>query len=356
MKTAGFEARSIRMVSERVEKCFKNSPYQLTSLFNQAFKLSRTHFSDAIYFSVPGMVHFDTSFCTATHPNRFPSISVTGEKCHLNCEHCGRKILKNMIPATTPKKLLELCAKIKKEGGKGCLISGGSLKDGTVPLKNFIPAIKRVKHELGLDVVVHTGIVNPELAEALAEARIDGAMIDIIGSNETIRSVYHPNLTVTNFDHSLTLLEKEGIPIVPHVVVGLHYGKLKGEKRALQIISKHKPTALVIVALNPLEKTPMAQVKPPSPINVARVILAAKFMMPNIPIMLGCIRPGGKHKSKTDVLAIRGGVNGIAYPSEEGYNFAKKIGLQIKFSEECCALTYKDLITQISPPTTKKRV
>jgi uncharacterized radical SAM superfamily protein len=337
------------MAGELVEKCFKSSPYQLTPLFDQAFKLSRTHFSDAIYFFVPGMVHFDTFFYSATDPYRFPSISVTGGKCYLNCEHCGRKILKNMVPATTPERLLKLCAKIQNKGGKGCLISGGSLTDGRVPLKVFIPTIKRVKKEMALDVVVHTGIVYPELAEALAEADIDAAMIDIIGSNETIRSVYHPDLTVNHFERSLSLLEKAGIPVVPHVVVGMHYGKLKGEKRALQIISKYKPAALVIVAFTPLEKTPMEHVKPPSPLDVARVILAARFMMPNIPLVLGCIRPGGEHKPKTDVLAIRGGSNGVAYPSGEGYNFAKKIGLQIRLSEECCALTYKDLISPLAP-------
>jgi uncharacterized radical SAM superfamily protein len=42
-------------------------------------------------------------------------------------------------------------------------------------------------------------------------------------------------------------------------------------------------------------------------------------------------------------LSIKAGVNGIAYPSEEGYNYAKKIGLEIRFSEECCALMGKDL-------------
>jgi hypothetical protein len=353
MQTAEFEAKPTRMDGELVEKCFRNLPSQLNPLFNQAFKLSRTHFSDTIYFSVPGMVHFDTPFYTATDPYRFPSISITGESCYLNCEHCGKEILKNMIPATTPERLLKVCAKIKKKGGKGCLISGGSLKDGRVPLKSFVPAIKRVKNELLLDIVVHTGVVYPELAEDLAEADVDAAMIDIIGSNETIRSVYHLDLKVTDFDRSLSILEKKGIPIVPHVVVGIHYGKLKGEKRALQLISKHKPAALVIVALTPLEGTPMKQVAPPSPINITRVILAAKLMMPNIPLLLGCIRPGGKHKSETDLLAIRAGVNGIAYPSEEGYNFAKKIGLQTKFSEECCALIYKNIIAQ-APPRTKK--
>ena len=52
----------------------------------------------------------------------------------------------------------------------------------------------------------------------------------------------------------------------------------------------------------------------------------------------------GGHKSETDILAIRAGVSGIAYPSEEGHNFAKKVGLNIKFSEKCCALTYRDLV------------
>ncbi len=68
--------------------------------------------------------------------------------------------------------------------------------------------------------------------------------------------------------------------------------------------------------------------------------------MPNTPVILGCARPGGEHKSETDILAIRAGVSGIAYPSEEGYNFAKKAGLNIKFSKECCALTYKALVAQ----------
>ena len=63
-------------------------------------------------------------------------------------------------------------------------------------------------------------------------------------------------------------------------------------------------------------------------------------------IVLGCIRPGGKHKSETDILAIKAGVNGIAYPSEEGYNYAKNIGLNIRFSEECCSLIYREKMFQ----------
>ena len=332
------------MITERLlEQCFESPLYELKPLFEEAFELSRNRFSNVIYFSIPGMVHFDTSFYTATDPHRFPGVSVTGEGCHLNCEHCRRRILKNMIPAPTPKKLFEICAEIKERGGKGCLISGGSMKDGSVPLIDFVSTIKRVKKELGLDVVVHTGIVYPELAKALAGADVDAALIDVIGSNESIRGIYHLNLTVDAFDRSLSLLERNRIPVVPHVVVGIHYGKLKGEQRALQIVSKHRPAALIVVALMPLSQTPMEHVAPPSPLDVARVILAARFMVPEAPLILGCVRPGGEHKSETDVLAIRAGVSGIAYPSEEGYNFAREVGLDIKFSVECCSLVYKDL-------------
>jgi uncharacterized radical SAM superfamily protein len=329
-----------------LDNFFESHFSKLDPFFNQAFILSRSYFSNIIYFSIPGLVHFDTKFYSAIERYRFPSISITGRWCGLNCEHCNGKILENMIPATNPEDLLAVCKKIKMKGGKGCLISGGSSKKGEVPLKDFIPTIKQIKNRLGLDVVVHTGIINPELAEALADAKIDAAMIDIIGSNKTIQKVYHPNITVDDFDQSLTLLEENRIPTVPHIVVGIHYGKLKGEKKALEIISKHNPAALVIVALTPLDKTPMEKITPPSPTDISRVILASRFLMPKKKIVLGCIRPGGKHKSETDILAIKAGVNGIAYPSEEGYNYAKNIGLDIRFSEECCSLIYREKMLQ----------
>ncbi|MFQ6073774.1 MAG: radical SAM protein, partial [Candidatus Bathyarchaeia archaeon] len=326
-----------------LEQCFKKPFAELKPLFNKAFKLSRTRFSDVIFFYVPGMVHFDAPFYRATDPNRFPGVSITGESCFLNCEHCRGRILRTMVSATTPQRLFKVCAKIKNMGGKGCLISGGAMKDGSVPLIDFIPTIRRIKQDLKLDLVVHTGIVYPELAEALASTNIDAALVDIVGSNETIKKIYHTDLTVHAFERSLTLLERNGIPVVPHIVVGIHYGKLKGERRALQIVSRHHPAALIVVGFMPLSQTPMEHVTPPSPMDVARVILAARFMLPKTPLILGCARPG-EYKSDADVLAIKAGVSGIAYPSEEGYNFARKAELEVRFSTECCALHYKDLI------------
>lgn len=330
------------MNTELLHRCFSEEPEELASLFEEAFSLSRARFSDVIHFFMPSMVHYDTPQYTSSNPYRFPSISVTGGACQLQCEHCKGRLLATMIPATTPQKLIEVCTRIKERGAKGCLISGGFNRDGKIPLMDFIPAMKRVKRDLGLDIVVHIGFVDSELARALADAEIDAAMIDIIGSNKTIKDIYHLDAKIDDLDRSLSLLEEHHIHTVPHLIVGLHYGRMLGENDALKLISKHRPTALVIVAFMPIEHTPMEHVEAPQPLDIARVILTSRLLMPDTPLLLGCARPRGSHKSETDILAIKAGVNGIAYPSEEGYTFARELGLKARFSEECCSLIYRE--------------
>ncbi len=327
--------------NEIISECFQSKPSELKLLFREAFELRRKNFPNVIYFYSPGVIRFASSFNDAKSLLKFPAISITGRKCYLNCEHCKGKLLERMIPAETPQKLFKICLKIKEANGEGCLISGGSSKDGHVPLINFIPTIKKVK-KLGLKIVVHTGLIDQNLAEALASIDVDGVMIDIIGSNETINKVYHLNSTIESFENSLSLLESNTIPSIPHIVVGLHFGKLKGEKEALKMVARHRIAALVIVSLMPLEGTRMEDVAPPSPIKVAKVILAARFLMPNIPLLLGCASPRGLYKIYLDAFSIKAGVNGIAYPSDEAYGLANKLKLKVKTFNECCSLLWKE--------------
>lgn len=321
-----------------LDLCFNGSEEELEILFERAYRIARDTFSNTLGFHAPGMVHYSTDFYTATDPYRFPSVSVSGTGCALNCEHCSGQLLETMIPALTPEALWETCVKVKERNGKGVLVSGGSTIYGNTPLLDFIPTIKRVKEDLELDMVVHTGIVYPEIARALGDAGIDGAMLDIIGDNETIREVYHLDVSVDAFDDSMTYLEDHGVPIMPHIVVGLYYGKIAGEPNAIRMIAKHNPASVIVVAFKPLEKTPMQDVTPATPLDIARVLLASRLILPTKPIILGCARPHGEHRMETDRLAIRAGINGIAYPTEVGYEFAMKLGLQLKMSDKCCSL------------------
>ncbi|MEM2341869.1 MAG: radical SAM protein [Candidatus Bathyarchaeia archaeon] len=300
-------------------------------------------FGKRIHFYVPGFTYYNNRYYRSS-PISFPSISVTGSYCSLNCDHCGGRILKTMIPAGTPSKLIEICTDLKRRGAVGCLISGGCLPDGSVPISKFIDAIREIKKNLGLTIVVHTGLIDFNMASRLKEAGVDAVSIDIIGSNETIREVYHLNMDVNKYAEALEALKKAGIPFTPHILVGLHYGSIKGENEALRMIAEHDPSALIIIIFFPIKGTKMETIKPPAPKSVINILLNARLMMPDIPIALGCARPKGSYRAVIDVLAVEAGVNAIAFPSIEAIERAKNLGLKIIFSNVCCSQIYRDCL------------
>ncbi len=297
-----------------------------------------------INFYAPSFMYYKTSHYRSK-PTEFPTVSITGKGCTLNCKHCEGKVLETMHPANTPQKLIELCTELKQKGALGCLISGGCSPDGSVPLEQFIPAIAQIKRDLGLTVLVHTGIIKSETAQQLKDAGVDAALIDIIGSDQTIHEVYNLQTTVENYAESLQALQDAKIDFVPHVIVGLHHGKLKGELAALTMIAKHKPSAVAIISFMPIHGTTMAKTTPPTPIEIAKVTATARTMFPQTPVVLGCMRPKGKHRAQTDVLVLKAGVDAIAFPSEEAIKYAEQQGYDIRFSSYCCSQIYKDLKT-----------
>lgn len=305
-------------------------------------KVFRENFEGKIHFYAPSFVYYRGERFSSSSL-AFPSISVTGSSCVLRCKHCDGRVLRTMYSATTPERLFELCADFKRLGALGCLISGGCLPDGSVPLRRFVDVIARIKRELGLVLAVHTGLVDASLARRLKEAGVDCAMLDVIGSDETIRDIYRLGVSVGDFESSLRFLHEAGVPVVPHVLVGLYYGELRGELRALRIISKYLPSAVVIIAFTPIRGTAMEDVSPPRPEEVAGVLAAARLMFPKVPVALGCMRPKGEHRVKTDVLAVRAGVNAIAFPAEEAVHLAESLGYEVVFSSLCCSQIYVDV-------------
>jgi len=326
----------------KVQSLLQADDKALEQWLAEAREVSWKNFGRRIRFYAPSFMYYRAErFCSS--PSAFPSISVTGSACALKCKHCGGKVLNTMLPALSPQRLVEVCRDIKAKGGLGCLISGGCLPDGSVPLDKFVDAIAEVKKTLGLTVVVHTGVIDAGLAGRLADAGVDAALIDIIGSDETIREVYQLNVSVADYDRSLRVLHESGIPLVPHVLVGLHYGKLKGEFEALEMIAKYSPSAVIVIALMPIHGTMMEIATPPKPEDVARVLVAARLKLPKTPLVLGCMRPKGKHKTETDMLAVKTGVNAIAFPAEQAIKLADSIRVETSFSSLCCSQIFDDL-------------
>ncbi len=320
------------------ETIWKLTPEQIVNLLEKA---AFTQKPKKIRFYAPSFTYYKTKYYCSTTTD-FPTISLTGTSCALNCKHCGGKVLETMHSALSEKELFDLCLKLKQNGARGCLVSGGCLPDGSVPLDGFVHALKQIKQQLGLTVFVHSGIINLETAVSLKEAGVDAVLLDVIGSSETIGKIYNLAVTPDDYSKSLKALDAAGLNYVPHVIVGLNDGRLDGELEALRMISGVKPSAIVIIAFMPIHGTIMAKTLPPKPIDIAKVVAIAHNMFPETPLVLGCMRPKGADRALTDVLALKAGVDAIAFPSEEAIKYAQGIGAEVSFSSYCCAQMYLD--------------
>ncbi len=307
------------------------------SLMEQAFAVRKANFCDDIKFYAPGLKSYNIPEFEQQNPNAFLPISVTGNACALDCDHCDTRILDPMIPLDMKEGVFGMCENMLAKGTESVLISGGSMRNGQVPFMRHIDDIKRVKDELGMKIIMHTGLVSEEMAEGLAYAGVDGVALDIIGAQETIEQVYHMNTTVQDFDTTLERLTRHGLSIRPHIIIGLHYGRLLGEYEALEMIKKYPTHALILVILTPLQDTPMKDVTPPPTAEVEEFYQRARIAMPTTNILVGCARPGGEYKRITDIAAVNAGLNGIAYPAEGVIAHARNKGLQPSFYENSCS-------------------
>ena len=187
---------------------------------------------------------------------------------------------------------------------------------------------------------VHPGLPDEETCAGLAEVGIDGAMVDIIGHRDTIREVYHMDLAPSDYEACLERLERHRVPTVPHIILGLHFGKMLGEQPALEMIRRHPPKLLVLVVLMPLSGTGMADVTPPPLAEIGDFFASARKAMPTTPVMLGCARPLGTLKVQIDKLAVQAGLNGIAYPADGVVAYAESHGLESEYQNACCGVEY----------------
>lgn len=310
----------------------------LENLQSEAFSLRRRHFGDELTFSIPGTVAYQSPGSTC-YSTSFPALSVTGRRCSLLCGHCKGKLLESMIPAEDPKIFLETAERLVSEGALGMLVSGGADPDGTVPLRSFLPAIGTLKEKYPqFKVIVHTGLLHRETAKELKEVRVDQVLLDVIGDDETIREVYHLRKRVEDYEEALWLMKEVGLRLAPHIIIGHHFGEIKGEWRALEIVTRVGVETLVLVVMKTLDACQIPVIRAPTPEESSRIAAVARILNPTLPIRTGCIRPAHPSKPKTELGFIDSGVNTIAFPLQGTIDYAKKLGLRTRFVEMCCSL------------------
>jgi uncharacterized radical SAM superfamily protein len=265
----------------------------------------------------------------------FTPVSLTGTRCNLACKHCNSYYLNHMLDGS-PGKLYLQAAHLANIGAKGILLSGGSTPDGSVPTYEQADVIQKIKRDLNLKISAHTGIVNHEQAQVLAQY-LDMALVDVIGNDETIHDILGLDASAQDYENSLKELSAAGIPIAPHIVVGLHNGELRGEFKALEMVTKFNPEVVVIVVFIPTKGTALGGNAPPKLEDVVKVITTAREMF-DVPLSLSCVRPGGRYRTMLDRYAILSGIDRIAVPSRSAYTTARELGLNIvDIPKMCCS-------------------
>lgn len=241
----------------------------------------------------------------------------------------------HMLAATTPADLVQLAKKLRRNGCRGVLISGGASCDGSVPLLPFSAALKEL-NEMGLSVMVHPGLLDDAMATMLARAGVHGAALDLIGDIDTIREVYHLKKSPDNYRHSLRSARRAGLAGMPHIVAGLHYGKIRGEYAAVDMVAEEGANCLIFVVLQPLPKTKMQNLSPPDLQEVKSLFHYARRLLPKLPLILGCARPPGVYAGEVERMAVDAGFNAIAYPASETVAYVQSSGLKVLYRENCC--------------------
>jgi uncharacterized radical SAM superfamily protein len=295
--------------------------------------------SRPIRFSTPTFKEYESSELEGCGKNSFPAFSITAGECGLNCDHCQKKILEPMIPATRPEMLDEKVRQlVATQGLNGFLLSGGSSRKNEIPYGRYMPVIESLKRDFpDLKIAVHTALLDERRAKQMEAAGVDTVMMDVIGAQATIEQVYKLKRPVEDFEQTLAALASTSMEVTPHIVVGLHYGRILGEANALDMVSRYPVTALVLVVIMPFYAKPGTFVTPETS-DVGRIFLEARERLADQQVLLGCARPPGMHKRVTDAYAIMAGLDGIAFPADGAVSVAHTIGRPFEQAHSCCSI------------------
>lgn len=296
-----------------------------------------------IHFHTPTFKAYATSEIAGCGKSAWPAVSVTGGDCKLQCDHCKARVLEPMIPARTPEALWRVVSEQIAAGAQGMLLTGGSNRHNEVEYDGFYPVLRRIKDTFPrFRIALHTALVDQDTARRMEDCGIDAAMLDVIGSQDTLTQVYHLRRSVEDFERALEYLTATRLKVVPHIVLGLHYGQFLGEWQALEIIRRHAPAAVVLVVVMPFYAPQSRPFAIPDSVTVGRFFMEARETLPGIPLLLGCARPPGRARMEIDSYAVMAGLNGIAHPADGMVELAVRLGREVRVSPTCCSIAVGD--------------
>lgn len=264
---------------------------------------------------------------TIVKPIRTLPVSITGNYCSLQCNHCRGHFLQTMTPISLIDKKL-----YNNRHYRSLLISGGFNNEGVLPLnESIISEIKNLKN-LGYKLNFHLGLIKEEELKKI-DYLPDMVSFDLIMDDKVIKEVFHlRNKNSENFKESY-ILSINHFKVSPHILIGANYGRIEKEYETIDFLHKNKPEKLIFIIITPLENTPFKNILPPPVKEVENLWIYAKQKLPNTKFYLGCVRPKGKYRYDIDSLAKDLKFDAIVNPHPESISQES-----LNIFEECCAL------------------
>jgi uncharacterized radical SAM superfamily protein len=280
-------------------------------------------------FFLPGMFVLDGQ------RGRYPAVSVTGTDCELQCRHCRGVLLSNMLSARGPNDLQRLARGLSRDGTEGVLLTGGCDAKGKLSFDGVMSGVSELKKQ-GLYVSVHAGMsMSTEAAGALSCAGVDQALLDIVVDDATARWAWGLP-TADIIGTSLDTMLAAGLEVVPHLVVGMYKGRIRGEYEAVDFLKDYRPRLLSVVVFMP--HVAMKDVQPPPPGEVIDVLAYARRHLSETEVSLGCARPRGTYRYELEERAIECGVTRMALWSDRAVRAAAERGLEASYRYTCCSV------------------
>ncbi|WP_456365248.1 radical SAM protein [Thermococcus sp.] len=264
---------------------------------------------------------------------KFPSVSVTGSACALNCAHCGGHYLRGMRKPERGE-LLNYCLDLAKKGYLGCLLSGGMDGRLKVPLDFYAEEIKEIKRRTNLKLNAHVGFIDENDLEWLRW--VDVVSLDFVGDDDVIRRVYRIDKTVEDYLGILDLLTENGIRVAPHITIGLDFGRIHWEYKAIDLLVKYPIDVLVLDVLIPTKGTEMENVPKPSVEESLNVVRYARERFED-ELSIGCMRPLGRWRLEFDRGAVLADVDRLTNPPRKTIDWAKTVR-DVEVIYECCVM------------------
>ena len=264
---------------------------------------------------------------------KFPSISLTGNYCSLNCAHCGKHYLESMRKPTR-RELVDYCVSLEREGYTGCLLSGGLDSRLKVPLDKYAGEIREIKKRTSLKLNAHVGFIDEGDLEWVKY--VDVVSLDFVGDDDVIRRVYKIKRTVKDYLRILDLLTDAGVRVAPHITIGLDFGKIHWEYRAIDLLVGYPIDVIVLDVLIPTRGTEMENVSAPGVEESLEVVRYARERFDG-EISIGCMRPLGRWRLEFDRGAVLAGVDRLTNPPRKVIEWAKSVR-EVEIIYECCVV------------------